>query len=305
MNLSEASAELAPYLRNEEDPEKKINLTCERLLAFGKFKGLTKVLELAVYEGGQIVLPQDFETLLGTCRAGRSVVPRDPWFRFASGKQFCADPRMYSMDLGDGYVTFRPVAGALGLRLAITGDANVPVTIEVRTTVDQGVQSDIQTFSGNASTLQNEFITAPIQEVVSFKKGRSAHPMILEARFPDDPATWVPVGVYQPRDEKISLRSYSLPNTEAGDVVLALSKKRYRPATEDTDPLPIDSIYVLRLGLEALSYEDAGDLEKASQFWGLARKSLDDALSEHRNAGGRTLPIFVRAAAGKGLRAIR
>jgi hypothetical protein len=304
MNLSEATTQLSAYLRNESEAPEKINLACERILAFGKFRGLTKLLDLQVYSENRIVLPQDFESVLGLCNAGRSVQPRDPWFRFANGSSFCADPNWHSIDLGDGHVTFRPIAGALGLRLAGT-DTAAPVSLQLRLNADQGVRASLVNFTGELGDFVTEFATAPLEEVVSFSKGRTTQPVIMEARFADAPSTWVPVGIFQPRDQDVRLRAYSVPNAQPGDRLLALCKQRYRPAVEPTDPLPIDSIYVLRLALEALSYEDAGDLAKASQYWEFCRKSLDDALSEHRNAAGRTLPIFVRAAAGKGLRAIR
>jgi hypothetical protein len=182
--------------------------------------------------------------------------------------------------------------------------------MRVRHSTDQGTQGQAtdEFISGTLGAHMVPFAQGTVQEVTHFTKGRTVGLVTLEALFPEDHPTtpgWNPVGIFAERDTEIRLRRYTLPGVQAGATVLALCKKRYRPAMEPNDPLPIDSIYSLRLALEALSYEDAGDMDKAANYWGFCRKALDDTLSEHRNASGRTLPIYVRAAAGAGLRAIR
>lgn len=288
MNLSEALAQLEPYLR--DDPLSKVNLATERILAFGKFKGLTKVIELPIYDDGILTLPQDYETLLGVSLAGRSHRPRDQWFRFASNGAFNIDPSYYSIDLGDGYTTYRDWEGAEAALL----QGSEPFTAEVAGL--NGVVRVSDSIVIEPSAFEDSLPLAT--RITKFKKPRTMGSVYLSVGG-------VRVAEYFPEDTDISYRRYSIPNAKEGDVLLALCKRRYKPLAEPSDELPIQSIYSLRLALEALAYEDAGDLDKASNFWGLCRRSLDDALSEHRNASGRTLPIYVRAAAGKGLRAVR
>jgi hypothetical protein len=379
MNLSEATTQLGPYIR--DDATSQINLAIERILAFGKFKGLTKVIELPVYDDGVLTLPQNFETLLGVCHAGRSHQPRDHWFRFASGHSFCADPNYYCMDLGDGFTTYRDIEGtavvtatesfgftarwlngienvaaAYDFEIGPTGNMVVsgagtaavngvylrdgelngkPLFIRQNAPDPEEMQYHVRWDAGNwivgsesyfstqdvatpdlvtewtvdggeapaptvtAEMALNSPITlGPVTRITRFQKPRTQTPVYVEING-------TRVAEYAPEDTLISYRRYSIPNAKSGDTLLALCKARYRPVSDPDDLLPVDSIYSLRLALEALSYESAGDLDKAANYWGLCRKSLDDALSEHRNASGRTLPIYVRAAAGKGLRAIR
>ena len=87
--------------------------------------------------------------------------------------------------------------------------------------------------------------------------------------------------------------------------MVAYCKKRFRPVEDLSDELPVESIYCLRMAIEALLSETEGDLQKSQNFWELARKGLSDALSEHRSSALRTVPIYCRAAAGSKLRAIR
>jgi hypothetical protein len=425
ITLAQATQQLTSYFRTDQNATEKVNLAIERILAFGKWKGLTQPLELQVYEDGQITLPQDFETALAFARESRALQPRDPWFRFYQGS-LRTDPSIYAADMGDSFVTFRPVTGATALRFTLSprgaamasfvlranqgagapdvdgqkfyqttlihdnhvvysngpgslflwgnaldtavylssgiGDTTGPhwssdtgtfsnllfldlqprngatgdplsismlvpaeelplnplagddtivnFSMTLRRSEDQGAQGQAveEIISGTLGAHVAPFGQGAIQEISRFVKGRTVGLVTLEALFPGDHPTtpgWSPVGIFAERDTDIRLRRYTLPGVQAGQAILALCKKRYRPAAEPEDLLPIDSIYCLRLALEALAYEDAGDLDKAANYWGLCRKALDDTLSEHRNASGRTLPIYVRAAAGAGLKAIR
>lgn len=430
MTLQEASLQLAPYLRNDEEPTAKINLAQERILAFGKWKGLVQALELMVYSDGLVTLPRDYETALafargtsinGSTSVPNTMQPRDQWFSFYKGGGITPDTALRPIDLGDHYCTFRPVTTAVGLKFSLgfrgsdtkefvlqltqtgdtllngqkfyltdtlydgrqvyrnqagslniwgtatdnaiyisatvgvatgmywktdtgpfsqmmfmpfkpqgtavggdvwagmlvptenislnplAGDDNLKTfSLWVRRSVDQGVLAAEESFTGTFGTFTNEFASGVLQEVTQFSKVRTLGVITLLAQFPENEGTWVPVGTYYERDMgEIRYRRYCVPGTVEGDTILALCKRRYRPALDPTDPITITSIYSLRLALEALAYEDAGDLDKAVKFWAICKKSLDDQLSEHTNASGRTLPIYVRATGGSGLRAIR
>jgi hypothetical protein len=292
-------------LRGSGDPAGQVNLACERLYSFGKFKGLTKALYLKVYEDGTITLPQDYETLLGARVKGVPQRLHDPWFQFVpSGNGYnLAEPSIVSMDLGDGHVTYRSAAGATGLRLiSDVADATKKFTATVRTTEDEGIASGMTVVGGELGDFGTTFGVTTVDSVTAFTKDPTSAPVVLEAQLD---GSWVEVARFAPTDTEICLRRYSLPQGLEDDIVLAYCKRRFRPVSRTSDALPIDSIYVLRLALEALDYEMSGDLKLAPEYWALARKALDDSLSEHRSSNSRTVPVICRAAAGAGLRAIR
>lgn len=305
--LTLASAiEQLPALKKSPSAAYQVNLACERLLAMGKFKGMLDTLRLRVYEDGTITLPGDYETLIGLARNGAAQVVHDPWYEFAprTNAAFFPDPRFYPADLGDDHVTYRSPLGADLLRLVVSDsvDAEEHVTVIVRRSEDQGVKADTETFAGTIGEAAEGILSGPIEAVTRLLKPRTAGPVSLEARVDGE---WVEVGRFGARDTEIRLRKYSLPAAKEDDVVVGYAKRRFRPAEEPSDELQVESIYCLRMALDALSYETEGDLDKATNFWGLARRALSDALSESRSSAVRTVPIYCRAAAGSKLRAIR
>lgn len=305
LTLQEAIEQI-PLLKKAQDAAFKVNLACERLMAMGKFNGMLVPVRLQAYEQGTITLPGELETLIGATNNGVSQTIHDPWFEFAPrpNRPLTPDPRFYSADLGDSHVTYRSVAGAEALRLvaADAGDDDATVTITIRPTEDQGIKAGLVVIEDTIANLSSEFGGGAINAVPKFSKPRTAGWVSLEAKFD---GVWVEVGRFGPRDTEIRLRKYSIPGAEEGDLVVAYCKKRFRPVEDLSDELPVESIYCLRMAIEALLSETEGDLQKSENFWGLARKGLSDALSEHRSSALRTVPIYCRAAAGSKLRAIR
>jgi len=415
LTLLEAKTQLAPYLKVGEPAAQKINLAQERILAFGKWKGLVNPLELTIYEDNFVVLPPEYETALAFSSSGNSLQPRDKWFTFYHG-EFYRDNSMYPTDMGDTFCTFKSVIGAASFKFelgyrgvnniefvfiisgsspingtkfyltetlyntrqvysnaagdllvwsnvdntatyisSVLGDTTgaywvavapmnnisltqfnpmggavgavylnimVPpeasplnpllstdgvkkVVMNVRRSNDQGVLSVEEYYNGIFNDFTSKFAEGEIREVTKLTKERTTGVVSLYAQFYESLNDWDLVGSYSEIDTDIRLRKYALPGVKAGGTVLALCKKRYRKVEADTDPILVESLYSLRLALEALSNEDAGDLDKAMKFWAACKKSLDDALNESKNSSGTTVPIYVRASAGAGLRAIR
>jgi hypothetical protein len=298
--------EQIPLLKKAQDAAYKVNLACERLVAMGKFTGMLIPVKLQVYERGTVTLPGDLETMIGATSNGVTQVLHDPWFEFAPrpNHSVSPDPRYYAADLGDSHVTYRSPAGATALRvvLADSGDADAEVSLSVRRTEDEGIRADVIVTTDILGDLVAGFGGAPIHDIVKFSKPRTGGWVSLEAELN---GVWTEVARFGPRDTEIRYRKYSIPGAEEGTVVVGFCKKRYRPVEELKDELPVESIYCLRMAIDALISETGGDLEKAQNFWALARKGLSDALSEHRSSALRTVPIYCRAAAGAKLRAIR
>jgi hypothetical protein len=186
--------------------------------------------------------------------------------------------------------------------LADSEDAAKEVSLSVRRTEDEGIRADVIVTTDVLGNLVAGFGGAPIHGVVKFSKPRTAGRVSLEAELD---GVWTEVARFGPRDTEIRYRKYSIPGAEEGEVAVGFCKKRYRPVEELKDELPVESIYCLRMAIDALTSETGGDLDKAQNFWALARKGLSDALSEHRSSALRTVPIYCRAAAGAKLKAIR
>jgi hypothetical protein len=298
--------EQIPLLKKAQDAAFKVNLACERLVAMGKFVGMLVPVKLQAYEDGTITLPGDLETMIGATNNGVTQTIHDPWFEFAprTNRPASPDPKFYPADLGDAHVTYRSVAGAEALRMVATdaGDVDALITLTIRPTEDQGIRAGLVAVEETLGNLSSEFGGGSINAVTKLSKPRTNGWVSLEAKIDGQ---WVEAGRFGPRDTDIRFRKYSIPGAEEGDIVVAYCKKRFRLAEDLTDELPVESIYCLRMAIEALLSETEGDLEKSQNFWALARKGLSDALSEHRSSALRTVPIYCRAAAGAKLKAIR
>jgi hypothetical protein len=256
--------EQIPLLKKAQDAALKVNLACERVISMGKFVGMLVPLKLQVYENGSITLPGDYETMVGASHKGKVQTIHDPWFEFAPRTNYAAapDPDFYPADLGDNHVTYRSVEGAEALRLVPTdaGDVDSLVSISFRATEDQGIKASVSTIEDTISNL-SEFGGGGLFSVTKFKKPRTLGWVSLEARFD---GVWAEVARFAPRDTDIKLRKYSLPGASEGDTVIAYCKKRFRPVEDLSDELPINSIYCVRMAMEALLAEVTGDLEKVS-----------------------------------------
>lgn len=298
--------EQIPLLKKSQTAAYQVNLACERLVAMGKFKGLLIPIHLKVYEEGTVTLPGDFETMIGAVVDRTQIALHDPWYEFAPRPNFpfTPDPSFYSADLGDHHIVYRSPAGASALRFSYLdqADATIELTITIRATDDEGIEGKFTTIKDALQNLDSGFGGAPINDVVRLIKPRTSGSIKLEANFSGE---WAEIGKFGPRDTDIRLRKYSIPQAHVGDVVAAYCKKRFRPVEDLTDELPVESIYCLRMAIEALLSETENNLEKATNFWAMARKGLSDALSEHRSSALRTVPVYCRAAAGAKLRAIR
>lgn len=309
MNLSDGIEQLAGYLRAGQEAQ-LINTATERLLSMGKYKGLLQTLALTVYERGTITLPAGYETMIGCRVGGAGQYIHDPWYSvIPKPSGWYSDPRLVARDLEDGYVLYKALPTfTTKFRVVFdAADAAKKFSITARKGVDQGVLESTESFDDETLADGVEgFLTTSDSwgDVTVFLKERTTKPVSLEA-YDDEQAEWVEVGRYAPKDTEISLRKYAIPTAKEGDIAIGLCKKRFVPMDDDSDIMPVDSIYSLRLALEALTYESEGSLKDAIPYWNLARKALDDALSEHRGSAMRTVPVFYRAAAGSKLRSFR
>lgn len=303
----QAAIEQIPALKRSQTAAYQVNLACERLVAMGKFKDWLTPLSLQVYEDGSVTLPGEYETMIGATLADTAQPLRDPWYQFAPrpNRVFQPDPGFYPADLGDTFVTYRSPKNSEKLRVIVENpdDAVADFTASFRRSEDQGIRSDSFDVSGNLGDFLETLVEGPIFAVQRFTKPRTLGRVSLEALWADN--TWTEIARFSPRETNIQLRKYSIPAAKSGDVVTGLCKKRFLPVEDITDELPVESIYCLRMALEALLSETEGNPEKAANYWTLARNALSDALSEHRSSAMRTVPIYCRAAAGSKLRAIR
>lgn len=82
--------------------------------------------------------------------------------------------------------------------------------------------------------------------------------------------------------------AYSVPG-DPGEDFHALVKTAPPVLSADTDVVSMANIGALKLGIQAVIYEDDNDLERADAFWERGVKTLDDELAEMR--AGTTHPV--------------
>ena len=64
-----------------------------------------------------------------------------------------------------------------------------------------------------------------------------------------------------------------------------ICKKEFYFISLDSDELPISNLGALRMALEALNKEDAGDFERAEQMWSKAKLLLAEESEDDTGAG--------------------
>lgn len=306
LTLGEAKTELADYLPNGEE-NSRLNLVIEKIITKGKYTGLVVRNAFVIYDS-QFTLPMRYETCIGAKVNEAPQYIHDPWYEVIPGSRNSAYPK--PLDMGDGFVCFREPEtvnpNGCFVRLLLENPADAGKAFTFAGQAPDGGVGGIPERVEFSSVLAHELVINNqwFFTLTRFEKARTLGRVIMQAQDPD--GEWVNIALYEPEDTKICLRRYSFPAVGRQETqVVALCKIRFTKAIEDTDVLPVSSIYALRMGLEAVSYEKSGSFNEAIVSWNIAVKTLDDALSEHRGSAMRTAPVIVRASAGSRLRAFR
>lgn len=74
-------------------------------------------------------------------------------------------------------------------------------------------------------------------------------------------------------------------SAELDTIFVCICKKAFILYPASNDELVIDNLGALRMGLEALQKEDAGDYVRAEQLWEKAKKLLADEVEDETGVG--------------------
>lgn len=93
-----------------------------------------------------------------------------------------------------------------------------------------------------------------------------------------------PLAVYAPNETRPSyLRTnvcLGCNNGSSTHSIAAIVKLKHIPAVAPTDPLVIDSIYAIKLAVQAIQYENQGELDEAQTYWSMAIEHLNREVEE-------------------------
>lgn len=202
-------------------------------------------------------------------------------------------------DQGDGYVTFKDVSFAsYRLRVTITDANDVGTEVLIKANNESGnptfsTNGEGQVFEGIVLTAENPSTTSA--EIFSgqpffVQKEQTIGYLILDAV---DIVTGdvERIGYYQPSEEDICYRRYSLRCDLDVDTIDCMVKRRYVPALVDSDEVWPANLGALRNCLAALKAEKELDLSRYQILFNEAIKLLNDEIKESRGGAQYRMQI--------------
>jgi hypothetical protein len=97
------------------------------------------------------------------------------------------------------------------------------------------------------------------------------------------------IAVYAPGERIPAYKRYKVPDWNSLPMARIFGKLAYNEVTADNDiPIP-QNIGALKAGLQALSYEDAADMQRSDMLWARAVSILDEERAESEDA---ETPVF-------------
>lgn len=287
LTLAEAQTLLSDYVGSNLDFTTRLNLACERLIKSGNWRGTKQQVLFNCYPDANsqafLTLPREFNTVLAiapypACDAvGYPVSVRNPWYEFHSG--------------GPGFITNQTTEWSRGLvpvngRFTTFADftsCKLKITTEQSETgeiIFKGLSSGTSIFStissvwqegvsltiANNATTTETFDSAPFTVIKPVTKGR----IKLYAVAAD--LTEALVAVYAPGETGIAWPRYKVPVTSANTSAapmqyVAICKRAWLPVANAADEVIPGNLGALRYALQALSKEDAEDLDQANRLW--------------------------------------
>jgi hypothetical protein len=246
----------------------------ERFFSLGTWKNMWRRLNLTIYDC-RLTLPRGFDTLRSISACNNSVPIYSQFHRFAADG-ITVDPVGASgrwstgIRLVDEHAqTFRIPSGTFTLRAVAT-----EVNADGFTFIGGYDQDDNELFgaitlafiNGAANTTQ-QFTRLP-----EIKKAVTTHPVLLYA-VDTTTAVATLISSLAPGETIPNYRQYSVEgiygaDTDTDPVVSAICKLGFVAAIADTDLVIPGNVGALKLGLQALAFEEKVDPDNAGKYWG-------------------------------------
>lgn len=296
LTLGNARTALAKYAdgglcADDDRVRDRINLAVERLVDYGKWKGLVVRYDFYVYQK-LVTVPREIETVLAVTLNDQVPTIQNRWYEFKGNGSGPWHPENNSyshsfIDRGEAGTLYdlpenlRVGIKSMGAEAALQYvwvfgyDAN---NQWVRTTVDaEVVDGERLTLNGTTLVLSNTVFS----KVERINKPVTNHELRLYAYY-DTGATAV-LGVYHHADQDPIFRRYLVTNAKDCELqcCTVIAKRRYLPATHDSDALLIQSLNALRFMMMAIHKEDVDEPDSAEMFEQKAIRVLKKQLAEH------------------------
>lgn len=275
------------------------NRAVERLLMEGKFVDTTARYQVCVNEKC-LVWPRQFETIESCHVCGSPVTIRGPWYEaLENGPGLASEcgPCLTLIDRGNS-VAFDWVT-TTGYKLAIYADgAESAGTVLLRYFDSTG--NRVYTSFGGA-TIEGERLTIPAaggytvatyemlpRGLYHVEKPVTNRVIRLYAQKISD-LSLLPLAYYEP-DETLPVYRTSYLTTLGGGScdatqVTIIGKLRFIPAINDNSVMMISHTEAIRLGVQAVFFEESNRLNEGAQYWGMALNLLNSQLKHHRGSG--------------------
>lgn len=289
-----------------------INQVMERFLSMPSWKGLDGVVTFNVYDN-MITLPRSISAIKKGGINDESCISPVPvhtiWYQFHAngpGVYDVSNPRLAApafLDLGLGYCTYRDPLSPFKLKIVTDvteSTANITFTgfdvnqKPVYTGTTLGVVLDVDT-SGSETTQVFSALANVFKPVTN---GR-----VKLYAVDDATAEETLIAVYEPGETTINYRRYYVTGTqEETRTFKAICKRAYVPCVADNDLLFPDNLGAIKMGLQALGYENKDDNDRATYWWGNAVNLLNSELAEHQADVPISIQVQMGAFAGAGIR---
>jgi hypothetical protein len=307
--LTEARSHLERYAGARNDFTERLNLVIERYVKDGNYRGTKQLVAFTAYRDvdshAVVTLPRKYNTILAGAFdrttpsgvAGRPLSVRNAWHGYLSGSagiQLCTDG---FTELPNRVCTFADWTTPRLLRAKfeqteIADKLIIRGTLAGETIYSQDGEDWIEgvslPYTGTGAATTTQLIDLP---PYAFIKPITTGRVSLYAVDPLDtlPNSGTLVAVYDPTERIPAWKRFRVDIGPTFDIstlptcgqYVAQCKKEFLLAYDDNDQLAIENLGALRMGLEALTKEDAGDFVRANQLWAdgrviLAKESADD-----------------------------
>lgn len=308
-----------------------INDAVERLMTLATDLGHTSLLYRTMRFGicnTIVALPYNVESIIAATIDGSPVQLHGPMYQFLSSgpgdleyEELAAAARYRPVDLGDGHPTMfevpyvdveLPVAAFstsmedAGKSLQVRGFGTL--NMDVRTGSDAGVAVPIQVWEdGVEGQLRGKWGSAALplssqsfREITRVVKPATTGYVSLFSVGTDGTMTFL--AKYHPSELVPSFRRYKIAGQTAGNYanLLALVKMRHVPLVQADDVIPVQPLAAVKLMVQSISREDAGDLGGAEAYKAAAWRLMSERARSREKASGTPVVIDVdRGLAGR------
>lgn len=268
-----------------------INQVCERLLGRMKPRFTMRRVNVPVYDG-TLTVPRELDGIDGIEMVTADNCPCHPmqiysrFHEWARPTGCCCNSMVFV--LSDMVQTFRDPDGSTdGFKIRVKSTEPETRTMvlkggwdsdwnqmfgSVDIDFDDGTQTDSTIYRGMPQ-IQKE-VTDNLVELYSVDVATDEETLIA---------------VYAPGEQIPAYKRYRVPEWNGFPMARIFGKLAFNEVTADSDiPIP-NNLGALKAGMQALSYEDAADMQRSDMLWARALSILDEERAESEDA---EVPVF-------------